>query len=264
VNRAGTTTRDRTRGSAPADPAPRSGPSVARRRRRPRSRAQRRLRVLLAVPLVATVAWVLWASPLLGVRSVQVDGAVTLRDAEVRAAAGVETGTPLLRVDVDAARTRVARLPQVASVQVTRGWPDRVVITVTERVPLAVVDSAGQRMLVDAEGVLFDTITGDPPAGVVPLAVPDAGPGDAATGAALAALAALPADVRTRLSGVTATTGQDVTLTLTDGTTVLWGDGGDSAAKGRTLTALLDQLAAGTLDPAGTIDVSTPDAVVLR
>src|SRR3712207_8451305 len=43
----------------------------------------------------------------------------------------------LLRVDVDAAEARVARLPQVASVEVTRGWPDRVVITVRERVPVA-------------------------------------------------------------------------------------------------------------------------------
>jgi len=264
VSRVGTTTRDRSRGSASAAAAPRPAPSAVRRRRRPRSRARHRLRALLVLPLVATVAWVLWASPLLGVRSVQVDGAVSLREGEVRDAAGIAAGTPLLRVDVDAARARVARLPQVASVQVTRGWPDRVVITLAERVPLAVVDSAGQQVLVDAQGVLFDTITGAPPAGVVPLAVPDPRPGDAATEAGLAALAALPAGVRAQLSGVTATTGQDVTLKLTDGRTVLWGDAGNSAAKGRALTALLDQLAAGTLDPAGTIDVSTPDAVVLR
>jgi cell division protein FtsQ len=193
-----------------------------------------------------------------------VDGVVTLRAAEVRDAAGIATGTPLLRVDVDAVRDRVTRLPQVATVQVTRGWPDRVVITLTERVPLAVVDSGGQRVLVDASGKPFDTITGAPPAGVVPLAVPTPGPGDAATRAALAALAALPLDVRTGLAGIGATTGQDVTLTLADGTTVIWGDGDDSAAKARTLAALLDQLAAKAVTPARTIDVSTPDAVVLR
>jgi cell division protein FtsQ len=45
---------------------------------------------------------------------------------------------------------------------------------------------------------------------------------------------------------------------------VLWGDGADSEAKGRVLTALVEQIAAGTLDPAQTIDVSAPDAVVLR
>jgi cell division protein FtsQ len=195
---------------------------------------------------------------------VQVDGAVSLSAGEVRDAAGVRTGTPLLRVDTDAARARVARLPQISSVQVARGWPSSVVITVTERVPIAVVESAGQRYLVDHEGVLFDTITGDPPPGVVPLDVRNPKAGDRALGAGLAALASLPRAVRSEVVSARATTAEDVTLSLSDGTTVLWGDGADSEAKGRVLSALLEQISAGSLDPAQTIDVSAPDAVVLR
>jgi cell division protein FtsQ len=263
VSRAGTTTRDRTRGTA-ARPAATRGDRPAPTGNRRRRERNRRLRALLAVPVLATVVWALWAGPLLAVRTVQVDGAVSLTADEVRDAAGVATGTPLLRVDVDAVRARVAWLPQIAAVQVTRGWPSSVVITVTERVPLAVVESDGQRYLVDDEAVLFDTITGDPPPGVVPLDVPDPAPGDRATEAGLAALASLPRDVRSDVVAASATTGEDVALTLTDGTTVLWGDGGDSAAKGAVLSALLDQLAAGTLEPVETIDVSAPDAVVLR
>ena len=118
---------------------------------------------------------------MLGVNSVQVDGVTSLPADQVRETAGIEPGTPLLRVDVDAARARIARLPQVASVEVTRGWPHTVVVTVVERVPVAVVGPPGQRTLVDAHGVLFDTVTGAPPAGVVPLDVASPGPGDAAT-----------------------------------------------------------------------------------
>jgi cell division protein FtsQ len=261
VSRTGTTTRDR--GAAP-DTARRDRPAPARNRRRGHSRRHRRLRAALVVPVVATIAWVLWASPLLAVRTVQVDGAVSLSAGEVRDAAGVGTGTPLLRVDTDAARARVARLPQVSSVEVSRGWPSSVVITVTERVPIAVVQSAGQRYLVDDEGVLFDTITGDPPSGVVPLDVRDPKAGDRAFTAGLAALASLPRNVRSDVVAARATTAEDVTLSLSDGTTVLWGDGADSEAKGRVLSALVARIADGTLDPAQTIDVSAPDAVVLR
>ena len=53
--------------------------------------------VLLSV-LLATAAWVLWFSPVLSVRAVQVDGVRTLTAGEVREAAGLRTGTPLLRV----------------------------------------------------------------------------------------------------------------------------------------------------------------------
>ena len=56
----------------------------------------------------------------------------------------------------------------------------------------------------------------------------------------------------------------DISLTLTDGTVVRWGGPEESDAKATALVALLDQLAADALEPAATIDVSTPDAVVLR
>ena len=266
MSRSGSTTRDRA--GRPAEPAVtrprRTAAGGPRRRRRGRIRIPQRVRVVGALLVLAAATWAVWAGPLLAVRIVEVDGAGPLTAVQVREAAGIPDGTPLLRVDVAAAEARVARLPRVASVDVTRGWPRSVVITVVERVPVAVVDMAGRRSLVDAGGVPVDTVSGDPPPGVVPLTVPEAGPDDPATLAALQALSSLPEAVRTRVVEATATSGEDVTLTLDDGTTVLWGSAEEGRRKASALTALLDQLAAGTLDPAGTLDVSAPGAVVLR
>jgi cell division protein FtsQ len=193
-----------------------------------------------------------------------VDGVTSLPADQVREAAGIAPGTPLLRVDVAAARARIARLPQVAKVEVTRGWPHTVVVTVVQRVPVAVVGEPGQRTLVDAHGVLFDTITGAPPAGVVPLDLASPGPGDRATMAALAAVEAMSTDLRKRVASVAVPSAEDITLTLTDGTVVQWGGPEESDRKGSALAATLEQLADEKLDPAKTIDVSTPEAVVLR
>jgi cell division protein FtsQ len=228
--------------------------------------ARRRLLVRLAGVLVlAALAAFLWAGPLLSVRSVRVDGVVSLPAAEVQEVAGVAEGTPLLQVDVSAAAARVAVLPQVADVQVTRGWPSSVVITVVERTPLAVVEEAGRRTLVDAEGVLFDTITGDPPAGVVPLEVASPAADDPDTEAGLAAIAARPREVREQVSLVTAQdAGHAVVLHLADDTTVEWGDGSEAARKATVLVALLQQIEAGEVEPAEVLDVSAPGAVVLR
>jgi cell division protein FtsQ len=267
MSRTGTTTRDRTTPAAPERSGRAGAPAAAPRPRRWQRRRGRRHPLLVAalVPLIlATAAWVLWASPLLAVRTVQVDGVRTLTAAEVRQAAEVRIGTPLLRVDVHATAARVRRVPQVAAAQVSRGWPDRIVITVTERVPVAVVDQDGQQWLVDHGGVLFATVTGAPPQGVVPVDVPHPGPDDAATRAALAAVAALPGSLRPSVTVVHAGSAQDVTLTLTDGTTVVWGDGGRPKQKAAALGALLDQIHRGALDPARTIDVSVPGKVVLR
>ena len=280
MSRVGTTTNDRAgsprrrsgssrRGAGPEQAAPvtPTGPrrTRGRRARRPADR-RRRLVVGLgaAVLVLAVAAWVVLASPLLSVRTVQVDGVSTLTGDEVVAAAGIAAGTPLVRVDTTAAAARVGGLPQVASAEVTRGWPGTVVVTVVERVPVAVVQTAGQRRLVDAGGVVFETVTGPAPDGVVPLEVSTPGPEDAATRAALGAVTALPAEVRAQLTGVTARTADDVTLTLTDGRSVRWGNADLTDRKARVLGALLQQVDAGAIEPGALLDVSTPDAVVLR
>ncbi|MGY1643797.1 cell division protein FtsQ/DivIB [Geodermatophilus sp. SYSU D00703] len=267
MSRSGTTTRDRA-GGAGAGPDPARRPARTPRRPRRDTPEGRRRRLLVriggTVAVVVAVAWLLWGSPVLGVHRIQVDGAGSLTSAEVVEVAGIAEGTPLLRVDVDAAEARVARLPQVASVEVTRGWPRSVVVTVVERVPVAAVEQNGVRSLVDGDGVLFDTVTGDLPSGVVPLDVAGPGPDDRVTRAALAALVALPAEVRADVAVASATTPEDVTLTLEDGTTVLWGSAEDAGDKAEVLVALLGQLRAGDLEPADEIDVSAPRAVALR
>jgi cell division protein FtsQ len=231
---------------------------------RQRRRSRRPIQLTVAVTALVATVWLLLVSPVLGVDTVQVDGVTTLPADQVRETAGIEPGTPLLRVDVDSARARIARLPSVASVEVTRGWPNTVVVTVVERVPIAIVGEPGRRSLVDAEGVLFDTVSGAPPAGVVPLDVLSPGPGDPTTMAALAAIEALPSDMRGDVASAAARTAEDISLTLTDGTLVRWGGPEESERKAAALAGLLEQLADGDLEPAATIDVSTPKAVVLR
>jgi cell division protein FtsQ len=272
MSRTGTTTRDRASGGGrsgdggAAVPPPVTPLRPRRRRARRRADPRRQLLTVLAVVVLvaALAAWVLLGSSLLAVRTVRVDGAVGLSPEQVVEVAGVASGTPLLRVDTTAAAARVAQLPQVASVEVTRGWPSTVVVTLHERSPVAVVTDGGTRRLVDATGVVFETITGATTAGVVPLDVARPGPDDAATTAALGALTALPGDVRAEVTGVSAHTADDVTLTLTDGRSVLWGSAAQTERKAQVLGALLAQVESGALDPARTFDVSTPDAVVLR
>lgn len=288
MSRGGRTTRDRrgpaasaapgTTGSPTVPRTPTAGGSTASRRVASRDagsrtggdRRRRLLGPVVAVCLVAGLAVLLWAGPLLAVRDVRVDGVRVLPADQVREVAAVQEGTPLLRVDVDAAAARVADLPQVADVQVSRGWPSTVVITVQERTALAVVERSGSRMLVDAAGVLFDEVTGAPPGGVVRLEVDRPGPDDAATAAALDAIAALPADVRTRVA--IASAGPEgpgkasvaVVLHLADGTEVRWGDATQARRKAAVLGALLAQVEAGELEGADVVDVSAPGAVVLR
>ena len=198
---------------------------------------------LAAAGLVAAAVWVLFGSPLLVVRSVSVSGTHLVSRSEVVAASGVQPGTPLIRVNTARAAARIVAIPQVRSVQVTRSWPNRVVIVVQERTPelaLPAYGGAGYD-LADADGVVLQRVTRRP--ADLPL-YPTVAPEGALRGnpdlaAAVAVLSELPAEMRRSVISVTAPYPDQVTLRLAGGITVLWGDTGRAAAKARALTVLM-------------------------
>jgi cell division septal protein FtsQ len=146
--------------------------------------------VLALAAIAGGVAWALLGSRLLVVRSVEVTGTGNgseVSRAQVLAAARIPHGLPLIRVNTSAAARRVARLHDVQSAQVSRGWPDAIVITVRLRTAVFAVVAPGGYELVDAFGVGM-RFSAHRPAGYPLLTVGSAAsapwPGEAVGGAA--------------------------------------------------------------------------------
>lgn len=218
-----------------------------------RTRRTRRWAVVAALVVLAALAvWVVWFSPLLTVREVRVLGAVEVSADSVRQAAAVPVGVPLARVDAAGIAERVGALPRVASVEVRRGWPDVLVVVVTERVPLAVTRDGTSFTYLDESGARFGSVRAVPSG--LPLVTAS---GDSALTSALGVCAALPPTLARRVTAVTARTRDDVVLTLADGTSVQWGSADDSAHKAAVLLALLKV-------GATSYDVSAPDLPTTR
>ena len=230
-------------GNAPRDQA--AGPGRSGRPRRP-GRSRRRWRVALCVlalaGIVAGAVWALLGSRLLAVRSVVVTGTRLVPQSEVLAVAGIRLGTPLIRVNPAQVAARVETIRQVQSAQVTRSWPDRVVIAVLERTPaLAVTAPGGGFDLVDPGGVIVQWAARRPPGFALYLATAPVSSlrGDPDVGAAAAVLGELPARLRASVASVTAPSPDQVTLRLASGVTVLWGGTGHAQAKAEELGLLL-------------------------
>jgi cell division protein FtsQ len=170
-------------------------------------------------------------SPVLSVKDVRVIGTDGAQAQQVLATASVPIGVPLARFDATAAQAAVLALPWVASAEVRRGWPNEVVIAVVARTPIALL--SGTSKVVDAEGSAFDP-SGPPPAGLP--TVTGAGVG---LQSATAVLASLPADLATRVTSLSASTRDDVELTLRGGSLVRWGSTEQSAFKAEVLRALM-------------------------
>jgi cell division protein FtsQ len=131
-----------------------------------------------------------------------------------------------------------------------------VVITVSERVAVGVVQTGGSYLLVDRTGDQFRR-AGRRPAHL-PLFVIPKGAGARETGGAVATVAAaLTPRIRARIASIQALDAQAITLLMTNGRVVRWGSADRSAQKARILPALLRQ-------NADQFDVTDPDQPFTR
>ena len=85
------------------------------------------------------IVWLFYYSSAFAVSGVRISGADTVPVATSEQEAAAPIGTPLATVDLRSIADRVRTIPALADAQVTRAWPDKIVIVVTERVPVVVV-----------------------------------------------------------------------------------------------------------------------------
>jgi cell division protein FtsQ len=212
--------------------------------------------VVVALVVLGGGGWLLYGTEVFAVAQVRVSGTQVLTQDEVRAAAGIRRGTPLVRLDAAGAAGRVSELPPVARAVVRRQWPDTVTIRVTERTPVAVAPSPDGFLVLDRTGVVFDRVPVRP-AELPLLELARPGPGDRATRDALSVLAALTPALRSVLVRLSAPSPTRISLRLTGGRVVVWGDSQQSEKKARVATVLLRHRVR-------VMDVSAPDVVTTR
>lgn len=209
--------------------------------------------VLLVV--VGLVVWLFYFSGALAVSGADVTGTRTVPPATIRDVAEVPVGEPLARVDLKAVADRVRTVPAVGDVQVIRDWPDRLVIHVTERMPVVVVTDGNRFELVDANGVSFRSVK-TRPAGL-PEALVLGTRREITIRAVVTASAALPGTLRAQVGSISATSPDSITLNLVSGVKVVWGSADDSARKAAVLSVLMQR-------EAKVYDVSAPDLPVTK
>lgn len=207
--------------------------------------------------MLAGGVWLVELSPLLAARSVRVEGVPRGMVADITRRAAFTMGTPLARVDTAEVARRVIASARLAEVTVSRSWPSTLVISASPRVPvLAVRNPKGQVQVVDSEGVAYATV-GSSPKGVPLIDTVENPPSKDSLRAGIAVLQALSASQRARVSNVTVSGANLVTLKLR-GVTVVWGGAPEPELKVKVMTALL------RVKGVHLIDVSAPRTPVTR
>ncbi|MGP3535082.1 FtsQ-type POTRA domain-containing protein [Microbacterium sp. RD1] len=227
-----------------------------------RQRRRRMLWLGIAAAVVLLVLGTVGAaySPLFAVERIEVVGTSTLDPAAVTDALAAQVGTPLPLVDESEVKAALVQFPLVESYTLEAQPPHGLLVRIVERTPVGVLETRAGFTVVDAAGVALAT-TAQAPSGQPMLQI-EGGVGSRAFTAAGMVMRSLPEPIRLQVTAVSATTADDVTLTLggTD-TTVVWGSAEDSAEK-----AVVLERAMISRPPADVVsyDVSSPKAIVVR
>jgi cell division protein FtsQ len=232
-----------------------------------REEGRRRLRLLVGVMTVSGLVlggWGATRSPLLDVDGIDVVGASRTPREELVAASGIRFGQAMVDIDEAGAVEGVSSLPWVLRASVARRWPDSVVIEIVERAPVAAAPAAGGWAVVDATGQVL-AVQASSPSNLLALdgIAPAGPPGSALGGSAaelLAVAAAVPADLRPRVSAVRAGEQGGVELRLTPVGTVRLGPPRQLDEKFRAALTVLGQVDTQSLS---TLDVRIPESPVL-
>nr|WP_274635791.1 FtsQ-type POTRA domain-containing protein [Microbacterium bovistercoris] len=225
-------------------------------------RRRRTIWITVAAAIVLLVAGSFGAaySPLFAVETINVVGTRSLDAGEVEHALSGQLGTPLPSVDAGEVKAALVAFPLVQSYSLEARPPHELVVRIVERTPVGVIKGPAGYTLVDAAGVALAT-TATAPKGQPTITV-GAGTTSEAFRAAGQVVRSLPASIRTKVTAVTATTPDDVTLTLGGtGSKIRWGSADDSAMKALVLQKLMKGKPA---SKTSFYDVSSPRAVVVR
>lgn len=221
-------------------PLPTLPPPPPKNRRGPKdflpkwSKTTWRVLAAIATVLFCGAMWLFYFSSVFALESLVVEGVRTVSPAEVGQRADLGAGTPLARVNAEDVEARVLGIQAIQSVNVSRRWPNMIVISVIERDHVAAMKDGDRWATLDAKGFPF-AFSKKKPQGL-PVVEAAEGPGRTA---AIEVAASLPPELATKITKVSAENADNVLLTTSSGATVAWGSSDQNALKARILLALL-------------------------
>jgi hypothetical protein len=137
-------------------------PKITERRAEVEDQSQRsrqhKLIALAVLFVVMLLAGASTQSALLDVDEIRIVGAERTPANYLRAAAGVELGTPLLGLDTGQIETRLMALPEIETVVASSSWGGVVTVEINERVAVARIESPDGTVVVAADGLVLNVI----------------------------------------------------------------------------------------------------------
>jgi cell division protein FtsQ len=206
-----------------------------------RNSRRRRLTIATLLGLVVLMLAVLAVavfSPILALRTIRVEGNSAIPTATVQDALKPQLGTPLALLNDGRIRSELSSIILIRSYVTEIVPPNTLVVRVIERKAIGALRVGSDYQQVDPAGVVLATSA--TPSGLPIIQIGKAGVDSPGFAAAVKVLLAMPPSVLTQVASISATTLDNVSLTLNQGSHIIvWGSSAQSDLKATALAALL-------------------------
>jgi cell division protein FtsQ len=206
---------------------------------------RRRLRPVLrraliaggALTVAAGVAYGSTYSWFFAAGAVRVEGVRRMSAEDVRDLGGIHEGANVFHLDASAIEARLRDDPRIAAATVATDLPDVVIVTVVERVPVAVAELEGGPTVVAGDGALLPS---GPIASLPRIRAVSGELDEERRTSAAVALAAMSTAVRRAIATVYSSGDGTLVLETRDGVTVTYGPATEVGDKAASLRAVLE------------------------
>lgn len=210
---------------------------------------RKRLRLLVAlivVMILGSISWRIYNSPLFELREIRVVGNRMVKKGNILKRAAIEPGMSLIKVSAREVKERVEAEPWIREIKVVKEYPDRLKLVVSERKPLATLRTGSGIFIVDKDGYIWknNRAIGRLPE-VRDLPAPKIKIGERLEVRelrnALLCLNSMDASTYSLIVSLSAPSVENLTLQLTNGVLVSYGEASETVKKNYVLGLILSQ-----------------------
>ncbi len=118
---------------------------------------KRKIRAILLILLLAVILCIFLRSSIFSIKTIEISGLNLLKEDYILNNIDFKKGNNIFRPDMDTNEADLTALPMISRAEISRRLPDKVRISIMERVPLALLPLESSCVQVDEKGIYLGT-----------------------------------------------------------------------------------------------------------
>ncbi|MBQ4109603.1 MAG: FtsQ-type POTRA domain-containing protein [Clostridia bacterium] len=125
------------------------------RRERKLKKIKRRKRFIITLLVLGVMIGILF-TPIFNLKHIELNGVLTVSELEISDAAALTTGTNIFKFNINKIAENIEKIPYIDNAEVIRKYPNKIIINITEKVPVGYIEWNKNYVIIDSTGFCLE------------------------------------------------------------------------------------------------------------